>query len=252
MLTRLVHLGEGSEPSRRKMPLPELLGPEDSSGHDAARQILDQFVKDRLVTVDGPSEDSSAGVTAEFTHEALIRAWKQLCDWIEEDRDSLLVREQLDRDARAWAGKGRDPAYLYRGLRLAIVRDASQRDGDSLGNDARDFVDASIRQDRALRRRKRAHYIAVALVFALIASLATFLVDQMRVSAERTAESQSRALANLALELAGSDPGPAALAAFAAYKTAPTQEARNAMLRRYDQFKNAAWTLTGVQGPIRN
>ncbi|MGW4963533.1 nSTAND1 domain-containing NTPase [Nonomuraea sp. NPDC004186] len=262
LLTRLVHLGEGSEPSRRKVPLAELLGPEDGAGHGVARQVLDRFVEHRLVTVnwtgDGVCADS-AGSTAEFTHEALIRAWKQLRDWIEEDRDALLVREQLDRDARAWAGKGRDAAYLYRGLRLASAQDASGDDGDRLGNDARDFLDASIRQDlaerEAARRRARNRTVLSAVLAVLLITVtgtAMTVIAQMRVSAERAAEGRSRALASLTEEMAKNDPGLAALAAVAAYKTAPTQEARSALLRRYDQFKDAAWVLSGVQGPIED
>ncbi|MGA5757685.1 hypothetical protein [Nonomuraea bangladeshensis] len=252
LVTRLVHLGEGGEPSLRKVPLAELLGPEDDPGHDLVRQVLDRFVERRLVTVDSDLAGNDVGSTAQFTHEALIRAWKQLSIWIEEDRASLLVREQLDRDARTWVANGRDAAYLYRGLRLANARNAGADHAYLLGNDARDFLEAGIRHDRAWRRRRSVRYIAVTLVFALIASLTTFLANQMRVGAERATESQSRALASLTLELADSNPGLAALAAIAAYKTSPTQEARNALLRRYDQFKNAAWALTGAQGMIRS
>lgn len=255
LLTRLVHLGEGSEPSRRKVPLAELLGPEDSPGHAAARQVLDRFIEHRLVTVDG----TRAASTAEFTHEALIRAWKQLRDWIEEHRDSLLVREQLDRDARAWAGKGRDAAYLYRGLRLASAQGASGDDGDRLGNDARDFLDASIRQDlaerEAARRRGRNRTVlsaVLAVLLVIVTGTAMTAITLMRVSAERAAEGQSRALASLTEEMAKNDSGLAALAAIAAYNTAPTQEARSALLRRYDQFKDAAWVLSGVPGPVQD
>jgi hypothetical protein len=51
-------------------------------------------------------------------------------------------------------------------------------------------------------------------------------------------------------ELSRANPGQAALAALAAYETAPTQEARNALLRRYDELGDTAWILFGVEGKI--
>lgn len=90
----------------------------------------------------------------------------------------------------------------------------------------------------------------VSLVLLLIAGLGTFLVQESQVSAERAAEGRSRALARLSDQLADQDRGKAALVAMAAYEAASTQEARGAMLRRYDQLKRNTWALTGTEGPI--
>ncbi|MEV4251420.1 hypothetical protein AB0J63_49575 [Streptosporangium canum] len=243
LLTRLVHLGEGTEPSRRKVPLAELLGPEDSAGHDAARQILDQFVERRLVTVDGDRAGNSGDSTAAFTHEALIRAWKQLRDWIEEDRDALLVREQLDRDARAWASSGRDTAYLYRGLRLASAQDASRDDGDRLGNDAQDFLDASIQQDLAERyaaRRRGRNRTVLSAVLAVLLMIATttaaIVIAQSRTVSEQRDEAVGARVAGLATTMRLTDPLTAKRLAVAAASLAPgSYETRNALATLFHQ-----------------
>ncbi|GAA0835896.1 WD40 repeat domain-containing protein [Streptosporangium amethystogenes subsp. fukuiense] len=93
--------------------------PPASPDHGIARKVLDRFVRARLVSVD---EDR-----AEITHEALTHAWPQLRTWIQTDRATLLVRRQLDDDAREWLRHGRDPAFLYRGTRLAGLTEASPR-----------------------------------------------------------------------------------------------------------------------------
>ncbi|WP_326809792.1 hypothetical protein OIE62_40125 [Streptomyces scopuliridis] len=90
------------------------------------------------------------------------------------------------------------------------------------------------------------------MVLALIAGLGTFLVYQSQVSAQREAEGRSRSLTSLADELTKRDPGLASLVAIAAHDVAPTREARNALLRRYDQFKDDSWVLTGTESPVKD
>jgi hypothetical protein len=65
--------------------------------------------------------------TVQIAHEALIRAWPQLRLWIQSDRATLLIHQQLSDDAAEWDRHGHDPAFLYRGTRLAAARDASAR-----------------------------------------------------------------------------------------------------------------------------
>lgn len=60
----------------------------------------------------------------EVTHKALLWAWGRLRTWIEQDLDSLLVRQQLDAAVQEWGSHGRDSTYLYRGLRSNNVEEA--------------------------------------------------------------------------------------------------------------------------------
>lgn len=252
MLTRLVLLGEGSEPARRKVPAAELLGPEDDPGHDARRRILDRFVEARLVTVDS----GEAGSTARFTHEALIRAWQQLRDWIEEDRDSLLVREQLARDARIWAAEGRDAAYLYRGLRLAGALDAVAGDPGGLDDDARAFLDAGVRQDAAerdsARRRVRNRTVlsAVLTILLVIAAVTagTVLAQGRTIAAQRD-EAVGTRVANLATTLRQVNPALAKQLAIVAGTLSPDSlEARGALATVHNQRELDIYRPPGVDG----
>src|ERR1051326_8302533 len=68
---RLTEPGEGTEDTRRRVPLQELAaGPETAAAMDS---LLDTLVEARLVTVDEG--------TAQVAHEALIREWPRLRAW---------------------------------------------------------------------------------------------------------------------------------------------------------------------------
>ncbi|MCA9994773.1 MAG: HEAT repeat domain-containing protein, partial [Anaerolineales bacterium] len=105
---RLVEIGEGASDTRRRVPLSELLFGEDE---DVLTQyILSILVDARLIVIDRES--------VQVVHEALIREWPRLQQWIDEEREGLHMHRQLSRDAQMWEASGRDPSYLYRGLRL--------------------------------------------------------------------------------------------------------------------------------------
>jgi hypothetical protein len=110
---RLTELGEGTEDTRRRAALNELVS--QSAEATQLRAVLDTLTEARLITL---NEDS-----AEVAHEALIREWQRLHEWLTQDRESLLLHRHLTETAYEWEGRGRDPAELYRGARLAQARE---------------------------------------------------------------------------------------------------------------------------------
>jgi hypothetical protein len=60
--------------------------------------------------------------TVEAAHEALLREWATLATWIEERRDALRLREQLEKEARAWNARQRPEHLRWRHERLAPAR----------------------------------------------------------------------------------------------------------------------------------
>ncbi|HEX8867326.1 MAG TPA: hypothetical protein VF821_16835, partial [Lentzea sp.] len=157
---RLVAFGEGVEDTRRRVPRAEL----DLPGIDA---VLGRLAAARLVVL---GEDS-----VEIAHEALIRAWPRLRQWLTTDRDELRTHRQLSEAAQSWTSLDRDSGALYRGARLAVAREWAARNAGSTALTAveRAFLDASIdladaERAAAARRSRQLRYLVAALSALLV------------------------------------------------------------------------------------
>ena len=135
---RLTELGEGTEDTRRRATLNELA--HQSEEAIQLRAVLNTLAEARLITL---NED-----TAEVAHEALIREWQRLHEWLSQDREGLLLHRHLTDAALEWEARGRDPAELYRGARLAQAREWASANEERLNASERDFLAASIEQEQ--------------------------------------------------------------------------------------------------------
>ena len=135
---RLTELGEGTEDTRRRAGLNELVRQSEEALQ--LRAVLNTLAESRLITL---NEDS-----AEVAHEALIREWQRLREWLNEDRDGLKLHRHLTETAREWESHGRDRSELYRGARLAHAREWITVHGDRLNPSERNFLAASIEQEQ--------------------------------------------------------------------------------------------------------
>ena len=119
---RLTELGEGTEDTRRRASLAELL-PQRQTALEV-QAVLDVLARKRLVTINEERQgDKTAHSYAEVAHEALIREWRTLREWLDENRDGLLLYRQLIETTRIWAQLDRDSDMLYRGVRLAKIQE---------------------------------------------------------------------------------------------------------------------------------
>ena len=101
VLTDLVHLGDDSEgvsDSRRRKSLDDLC--RNAREKDAVRQVIQHLTDARLLVTSHDSLNEQTSV--EIIHDALLREWKQLREWLREDRDFLLWREEIVRRSEAW------------------------------------------------------------------------------------------------------------------------------------------------------
>ncbi|TDV35443.1 PD40 domain-containing protein [Actinophytocola oryzae] len=243
VLIRLVAFGEGVEDTRRRIPRAEL----DLPGVDS---VLDRLAAARLVVL---GED-----TVEIAHEALIRAWPRLRRWLTTDREGLRTHRQLGEAAQTWISLDRDPGALYRGARLAVAREWATRNAGRAATTAteRAFLDASIGladRERAAtaRRQRQLRYLVTALSVLLVAAVgagAVALVQRRDAVAQRQT-AVSRQLAAESLGLAGTEPVTAMLLAAQAYRTAPTTEARGALLGM-SRFRGHLGKLRGHTGAV--
>ncbi|MFJ4843294.1 trypsin-like peptidase domain-containing protein [Streptomyces sp. NPDC088746] len=240
LLTGLVRVLPGSEAPLRRVITREEAG-------QTRWRIARALAERRLLVLRGKEGEPQ---TAELAHEALTSAWPTLADQVRADSDLLAARAELRHDLDRWETSGRSPDLLPGPIHLASLSRRLQAREDELSTEERTFIVLATRRQHRRRTRLRAAWGAAALVLALIAGLGTFLVEQSRVSAKREAEGRSRSLATLSDQLAQRDPGGAALVAMAAHDLSPTQEARNALLRRYDHFVLSRWALSGTDAPM--
>ena len=190
VLVRMTELGEGSEDSRRRVAVGELVPEGAAAG--SVEALLHRLAEERLVTLDDGS--------AEVAHEALIREWPQLRRWLDEDRAGIRAHQQLGDAARLWDAGGREPSDLYRGARLAAALELVESRRAQLNATERAFLDAAAeeadrerRAERRTNRRLRALLAgaAVLLVVALLGGVLAVLSRNTAQDAERAAEAQA-------------------------------------------------------------
>ena len=100
ILTRLVRLAdEGGEHTRQRIPLAALYS-EDLLNKDSGRKVLSLLTEARLVTVAVAKDHRQQMV--EIAHEALVRRWPRLRQWLEEDREILVWRQRLGFVIQEW------------------------------------------------------------------------------------------------------------------------------------------------------
>ncbi len=105
---RLTELGEGTQDTRRRAELDELVTKQEAEA--TVSMVLQRLIETRLVIT---SEEG-----AEVAHEVLIRAWPTLRQWLDENREGLRIHRQLTEAAKIWDSLTQEPAALYRGTRL--------------------------------------------------------------------------------------------------------------------------------------
>jgi len=226
LFIRLVHVGDDGREARARLPLGDLPG--DAS---AAAAVLERFVTHRLVTKD---QDA-----AEITHEALLGAWPRLRGWIEADREDIRVRRFIEVAAQAWVRADRETAALLRGGQLALAAGwaGSAPNREALSQDARNFVDAGLAEERAQqaaqrrRTRRLRRLIAVLTVLVLLTvGLAGYAFRQRQAATTAKDQAQSRTVAVDAGQVRADDPGLAAQLSVAAYGISHTRQARASLL----------------------
>ena len=110
----LVQVGDVRTDLRRRARLAEL----NAAGQSVARRFADERL---LVT----GRDWTSGEeVVEVAHEALLRNWPKLEDWIKARRDALVTVRQIQAETRTWLAHGQSAAYQWSHQRVGEVRKA--------------------------------------------------------------------------------------------------------------------------------
>ena len=158
---------------RRRAPLAEL----DLERNEDVAEVLATLADSRLVTVGEGS--------VEVAHEALLREWPRLREWIEEDTEGRRLRRHITEAASEWDAAGRDQGELYRGARLAAALDWTADHALDVNELEREFVtesrEASEKETKRVRRVNRrlcGLLVGVAVLLAAAVAGGIFAVVQ--------------------------------------------------------------------------
>ena len=136
IFVQLVRPGEGTEDTRRIATRAEV-GEDNWNlvGYLAGYQA-------RLV-VTGRQEQED---TVEVVHEALIREWETLREWINTNRQFRTWQERLKVALREWKNSNHDSGALLRGVPLTVAEDWLQKRADEMTQKEQDFIQVSVQQ----------------------------------------------------------------------------------------------------------
>jgi len=181
LFLRLVTLGEGTEDTRRRVLRAEVMAVADApltpalsplgrgsapplsllgrgvGGEGRMTMVIDAFGKHRLLSFD--RDPLTRGPTVEVAHEALLREWARLREWLQNSRADVRLQRQLANAAAEWQSANREQSFLLSGVRLAQFEGWAAGSAVALTHEERAYLAASIaereKQAQAEQARQR-------------------------------------------------------------------------------------------------
>lgn len=129
----LVEVDERGTATRQRTPLSKL------ARNPNSELLIKAFIQARLF-VANRNPTSPYDPIIEVAHEALLRNWPRLSQWIEDVQDDLRLLRQVKNAAREWDEKGRPGAFLWQHERLQPVYEMQKRLGVEFDEVATLFV----------------------------------------------------------------------------------------------------------------
>ena len=170
---RLSELNENAQDTRRRASFSELIT--RSTDELTIQTVINILADARLVTTSTVEPGTTKVV--EVAHESLIREWPTLQEWLNEDRQGLILHRQLTEATEDWIENDRETGLLIRGKRLAQVREwaSKESNADSLSLQEAEFLEASqanareeAEKEAQLARAQRTQRIFTAVIASLL------------------------------------------------------------------------------------
>ena len=155
----LVHLGEGTEDTRRVVTKAQL-GESDWN-------FVNKLADERLVVT---NQNAQKEQTVEVVHEALIRNWTLLRQWLDESRDKIRQKRKIEDAAGEWKSSGQKTDYLLSKKRLKEAKDFQKEEKEKypLSQLATDFVKTSIKYQKREKIKSWGLFLIIPLMGTVI------------------------------------------------------------------------------------
>ncbi len=125
------------------------------------QEVTDAFIAVRLLT----TNEIAGTTTIEVSHEALIREWPRLAEWLREAREDIRLQQTISKDTAEWEQHNKPGDRLYRGSQLKEAEKWVKRNTPSRNELI--FFQASLIN----RTRYRAIVAAILLFLVLLVGL---------------------------------------------------------------------------------
>ncbi|BDM74963.1 hypothetical protein HEK616_84500 (plasmid) [Streptomyces nigrescens] len=190
-------------------------------------EVLAVLTGHRIITTHTPGAAQNTDVSAdqpvaELIHDALIRDWGTLREWVRQDHRFQGWLEHTRARRARWAETS-DPGDLLTGSALAEGLDWSQK--RRLPGEINAYLTASKQRQQAVIRRSKRLNVILASVLALALAATGGALWQWRTARDEQQADLSRQLAAKSHSLIETNPDLASLLAVQAYRTSPTPEA---------------------------
>ena len=136
-----------------------------------ARPLIDKLVEQHLLATDVAQDTGE--VTIEPAHEALLRQWGLLQDWLADDAGLLAVLEGVKRASRDWAANAKNAAWLAHSIDRLVAAERLSARPDLAANLAptdREYLAACRKAVAAATRNKRRMQALVGVLVAAVAA----------------------------------------------------------------------------------
>jgi len=165
-----------------------------------SHEILDTLIDDRLLI---KSQDSENNTIVEVSHEALIRQWSRLNDWIIKDREFLIDKKNLEQSYNEYKNEKKDKIKTYlTGLRLQKASLLLQENYQQLEEHEREYIKKSqLYSDTQQKKKERLNIgiFATITLFGLFSWLQNIELDKksielkksLKIANEKTIEAQN-------------------------------------------------------------
>lgn len=151
-----------------------LVSPGDGTGVDVRRRanrqefnteleksVILKLAEERLITTYGDDKGTSDNLNesvgyVEVSHEALIRSWPLLRDWIASNRDDIRTQHHISRWTNDWIANNKEKDWLLSGTRLAVAEDWLEKYADTPNANELEFIEASQTEQECAEQEKEA------------------------------------------------------------------------------------------------
>ncbi|EGJ34237.1 MULTISPECIES: caspase family protein [Moorena] len=144
----LTQLGEGTEDTRRRVLKPSLVN--QRYREELIDTVVQKLADEKLVVTTemvGKGEGTKRVAVVDVAHEALIRHWSLLRNWISENRDGMRIARKIETAAEEWKreGKPEEIAFLLSGAKLSNAEDYVSKEiyWGQLNSEAQELIKVS-------------------------------------------------------------------------------------------------------------